>query len=537
MSARTLYNHLKSSADIPIRCPICSERMTVNHFYQRHALENHRLQSRKQCVFCKGLKSWAHGEKNRPDNVKHVVECLKRFVIVARDESPGMEDETEEEEEEEEEVTSAEVCECKKFESIPHQMLGRRKERMNEYVGFYDSIFENPDWWQCDDPVEFTEASGLGKDVYGILQRFTRGDLVWFHLMVKHDAFETFCKEMGKIRGQFALLPFWCLCDGMVSGMGRTQHRHMIVACELESAFKDIWQYKIRYDFPNSGRAKKCVKIQDAFHLARSIVYVSQRKAGCDGRIPTDLTEAGPLSHFHMNRPLHEHSIAFLCTLFPGGIQQLLLEQNRNKDVVRWESESVCVRDPWFHKKWGVPIRVTGWKFINCVIPLDRRYQLTEEHTAQYLSLHGGQKLYLKTGNAEQETRCSFQCIRDETYVLSRKQQNVMNQIKETKMAQEALWKCKVAEGKAERDVLKMEKDVLKMERDMLKTKETELKMERDVLKTKEYELKMEKNMLKTERDVIKTERDGLLTENARLRRALRDLAQMISDVITRFFT
>ncbi|GFT83586.1 uncharacterized protein NPIL_106641 [Nephila pilipes] len=261
-----------------------------------------------------------------------------------------MEDETEEEEEE---VTSEEVCECKNFESIPHQMLGRRKERMNEYVGFYDSVFENPDWWRCDDPVEFTEASGLGKDVYGILQRFTRGDLVWFHLMVKHDAFEAFCKDMGKIRGQFALLPFWCLCDGMVSGTGRTQHRHMIVACELESAFKDIWQYKIRYDFPNSGRAKKCVKIQDAFHLARAIVYVSQRKAGCDGRIPTDLTEAGQLSHFHMNRPFHEHSIAFLCTLFPGWIQLLLLQQNRNKDVVRWESESVCVRDQWFHKKWG----------------------------------------------------------------------------------------------------------------------------------------------------------------------------------------
>ncbi|GFU53052.1 hypothetical protein NPIL_264541 [Nephila pilipes] len=189
MSARTLYNHLKSSADIPIRCPLCSERMTVNHFYQRHALENHRLQFRKQCVFCKGLKSWAHGEKNCPDNVKHVVECLKRFVIVAK-----------------------------------------------------------------------------------------------------------------------------------------------------------------------------------------------------------------------------------------------------------------------------------------------------------------------------------------ETYVLSRKQQNVMNQIEETKMAQEAVWKCKVAEGRAESDVLKMERDVLKMEKDVLKMERDMLKMEKDVLKTKETELK-------TERDAIKTERDGLLTENARLRRALRDLA------------
>ncbi|GFS76673.1 hypothetical protein NPIL_340651 [Nephila pilipes] len=196
MSVKTLYRHLKLASDIPIQCPICSERMTVNHFYHHHALENHRLQSRKQCLFCKGEARWAHGEKNRPANVKHVVECLKRFVIIA-----------------------------------------------------------------------------------------------------------------------------------------------------------------------------------------------------------------------------------------------------------------------------------------------------------------------------------------NETYVLSRKQQNVMNQMKETKMAQEAVWKCKVAEGRAERDVLKMErdvlkmeKDVLKMERDMLKTKETELKTERDAIKT-------ERDVIKTERDVIKTERDGLLTENARLRSALRDLA------------
>ncbi|GFS29884.1 uncharacterized protein NPIL_235191 [Nephila pilipes] len=79
--------------------------------------------------------------------------------------------------------------------------------------------------------------------MYGILQRFTRGDLHWFHLMVKHDAFETFCKEIEKIRDQFALFPFWCLCDGMVSGTGRKQHRHVIMAYELESSFKDIWKF------------------------------------------------------------------------------------------------------------------------------------------------------------------------------------------------------------------------------------------------------------------------------------------------------
>ncbi|GFT04540.1 hypothetical protein NPIL_423131 [Nephila pilipes] len=85
MSVKTLYRHLKLASDIPIRCPLCNEPMTVNHFYHHHALENHRLQSRKQCLFCKGEARWAYGEKNRPDNVKHVVECLKRFVIIANE--------------------------------------------------------------------------------------------------------------------------------------------------------------------------------------------------------------------------------------------------------------------------------------------------------------------------------------------------------------------------------------------------------------------------------------------------------------------
>ncbi|GFT24577.1 hypothetical protein NPIL_239931 [Nephila pilipes] len=97
--------------------------------------------------------------------------------------------------------------------------------------------------WLCDDPV-----GGLGKDLYGIVQRYFRGDLARFHIPVKHDT-------------PFHDAPFWCLSDGMVNGTGRTHYRHMNMVCELESSFKDIWKYKIRYEFPNNGRAKKCVKI------------------------------------------------------------------------------------------------------------------------------------------------------------------------------------------------------------------------------------------------------------------------------------
>ncbi|GFS29881.1 hypothetical protein NPIL_235181 [Nephila pilipes] len=60
---------------------------------------------------------------------------LQRFLKDAGNTSSWMEDEDAEDD----------TCECQKFDSTPHQMFGRRKESMNEYVGFYDSLFEKPD--------------------------------------------------------------------------------------------------------------------------------------------------------------------------------------------------------------------------------------------------------------------------------------------------------------------------------------------------------------------------------------------------------
>ncbi|GFU58855.1 hypothetical protein NPIL_231051 [Nephila pilipes] len=77
----------------------------------------------------------AHGEKQHPVNVKPVSECLQRFLNDAGNASSWIEDDDVEDE----------TCECKKFESTPHQMFGRRMERLNEYVRFYDSILEKHD--------------------------------------------------------------------------------------------------------------------------------------------------------------------------------------------------------------------------------------------------------------------------------------------------------------------------------------------------------------------------------------------------------
>ncbi|GFY64062.1 uncharacterized protein TNIN_183951 [Trichonephila inaurata madagascariensis] len=161
------------------------------------------------------------------------------------------------------------------------------------------------------------------------------------------------------------MLPFWCPCNGLVNAKGKIQHRHMIVACEPESSFEDVRKGKIRYEFPNRNHSKKCVKIKNTFHLVWTMMYVSQPKSSCDkGEIPDSLSDPVNWLHFHINRPLHPHSIAFLCTLFPGGIEKLLWEQVGNKNVAKWKKttdESRCVGS--FQMESTHP--VTEWKIIN----------------------------------------------------------------------------------------------------------------------------------------------------------------------------
>ncbi|GFX06623.1 uncharacterized protein TNCV_382191 [Trichonephila clavipes] len=389
MSLKTFYRLIDSSSDIVVRCPLCFESMTFGHYYHQHALKEHSLKNRKECVFCMELKSWPHGQRMKRENVKHVVECLKSFVSPQNNASTVKNYEDLEEE----------ICDCQNFVSIPCDMLGRSKNMDNAIL--YESVFEKPDMWR-NDGVSFSESSGLGKDVYGIVQRYLKKDLKWFHVMVKHDAFQIFCREMEKIQNEIVVLPFWCLCDGLMAGIAKVQHRHMIIACELQGQFEFVWKHKFRYNIAN-GRAKKRIQIENAFHLVRTIA---------------------------------------------------------SKNVVNWEEAAVRVTDTNRHLKWVVPIKVTGWKFLNCAIPLDRRFEPTKEETPLYLTL--GKKMYVKERNgADREECCSLRCIRDEMYILSPKQQNMMNQIKTVKnkviTERNFYWQNKLAVFFVERDVLRKE--------------------------------------------------------------------------------
>ncbi|GFV98920.1 uncharacterized protein TNCV_200651 [Trichonephila clavipes] len=137
---------------------------------------------------------------------------------------------------------------------------------------------------------------------------------------------------------------------------------------------------------------------------------------------------------------MHEHSIAFLCTLFPNGIERLLAEQNSRKNVVLWDIHAQRGPDKWRHLKWVVPIKVTGWKFIHYQVPFNGQEE-------RYLTLHGDKKIYFTP-------RYSLQILKNEMYVLSPKQQNIMKQLKEIKkkeqMEQDNYWKTKVVDLKME---------------------------------------------------------------------------------------
>ncbi|GFU74708.1 hypothetical protein TNCV_2430981 [Trichonephila clavipes] len=163
------------------------------------------------------------------------------------------------------------------------------------------------------------------------------------------------------------------------------------------------------------------------------------------------------------------------------GIEKLLWEQLGNKNVSSWEKVTQLLPDSWGHLKWNVPIYVTGWKFLNCKIPF--RCVRTEMR----FCVNRNKKWYLN--------ECVFQQMRDEMYVLSRKQQNMMNEIKKVKqewsMDQKVLLKSKLNEMNSKYDMIQRERDMLKEERNFLKTKEKEWELKEHEFKTENTSLKI----------------------------------------------
>ncbi|GFW73938.1 hypothetical protein TNCV_49271 [Trichonephila clavipes] len=103
-------------------------------------------------------------------------------------------------------------------------------------------------------------------------------------------------------------------------------------------------------------------------------------------------------------------------------------------------------------------------------------------------------------------------------YVLSRKQQNMMKEIKKVKkewaMDQKVILKAKLNEMKAKNDLIRKENDILK-------TKEQEWKTKEQEWKTKEQEWKIKENELKIKENELNSKVQGMSRENKILKRIL----------------
>ncbi|GFX43042.1 hypothetical protein TNCV_2710871 [Trichonephila clavipes] len=165
-------------------------------------------------------------------------------------------------------------------------------------------------------------------------------------------------------------------------------------------------------------------------------------------------------------------------------------------------------------------------------MPLHPRWEETDEWSEWYVTLYGKKEVHLKEGN--NGTECSFRRIRDEIYVLSRKQQNIMREIKKVKqrwdMDQKVLFKSKLNEMKAINEKIQMEKEnewkikevEWKAENGVLKNKLENVLVENKIWETKEQEWKIEKGELKTENRTLKTKLQSRAAVDKVLKRMIR---------------
>ncbi|GBO23153.1 hypothetical protein AVEN_20603-1 [Araneus ventricosus] len=92
----------------------------------------------------------------------HKIECLQKFVDDTRIRKYDVEEMP---------CDTIPLCDdaCRKFRPYPRDMRSRVKDRLSEYVGFYDSVFEKPDMWRAPNGVELNARYGLCNDVYAIV--------------------------------------------------------------------------------------------------------------------------------------------------------------------------------------------------------------------------------------------------------------------------------------------------------------------------------------------------------------------------------
>jgi hypothetical protein len=268
------------------------------------------------------------GEKE--SNTKHLIQCLNTFIenhkiiknkITKEQIDPKIQENDEELEPllnvpSEDLVTQPTIKECLKctqwyksdqFSNLRFNILGRVNLNLHDKVNksFYQILFSfdsNIHTWlnilhEIEDmsrgdvisknEVEFTTNSGLSDAVVWIrkYEYYKEYNYYWAHISIRACAFNNFLYEFTKIKTEFCIIPYWCLCDGETTkhdDILYTAHRHMIIVCKSEDVFHKAWK-NVRSDSQFQGkrydRFRVQTKIRNVLHLLHTINYVGGTKS------------------------------------------------------------------------------------------------------------------------------------------------------------------------------------------------------------------------------------------------------------------
>lgn len=370
MNKRTDYRNYLAKRDrwknkgVRVRCPACGVELNFGDF-ERHASDEHLVNSKYSCPYCFGKKRWCYGETGGEDVNRHRLDCMERFCEKNRpvpepgekfyDFVPSFGE------------PSSQGCKkCDRYlrnGRLPRQLNGRKakfKKSFYEKMGD-ESLFTKK---RYPDHVVFNENSGLGSWAFAIFRLFREMD--FYHLMVKQIVWDRFEKEMTRFKG-IHFTPCWCLCDGRKDGETEGfHHRHAIVAVDRKSvrSFQTLWSSpKIKTG--TGEKVKLMKKITTLQHLTNAVFYVGNDRGHCEGNL--NLNRQGEGSHYWINAPLYPHAKLALSSLWRGGMDKFLTVMLNRVSPWKWyKNVEVNARGEWTNK---VQVRWLDIDIKRCYLP------------------------------------------------------------------------------------------------------------------------------------------------------------------------
>lgn len=367
----SFYKNFLYTKTISFPCPVCSVSVLPRD-YEKHCKSHHHLNILTCCAWCKGNKTWP--EKCKSENANHLLQCSRNFLTLNTPRSlstPSTFD-------------RSPICPEKVFFDCTPSPQSRA----------YDPVWSMP--LAPTRPVFDLDSLNRAASCLRMYLDL-RNDTVWYHIIVRSIAFQSFLAAMDADLGRTRTLSFSCWCDGGKYAETRLRHhRHMIVVAPSHDHFqKNIWK-KIKIateDRPNPHfRILHKTPIQSPLHFVHTLAYVSRRESICEFSGDRPQTSRATQNHFYCFESLPKDFLLPLVLQWEGGLRELLNETFRH---LKWGN---LVRADLFFtdRKYHCQVQnIPGIRF-GLILPVIEEFAPCPQPTDVFLHLLEGRKLYFK---------------------------------------------------------------------------------------------------------------------------------------------